>query len=101
MALSPIEFTGAVSRMPDISLMKGNEESRVAAEQAVFNTQVEKNAKTESEQVIRKSDVEYHETRYDAKEKGNGTYQQNKNNKKKKEDGKVIVKKPSGFDMKI
>jgi len=48
--------------------------------------------------------VEYHEYRYDAKEKGNGSYQENKERnkkEKKKSDGTVTEKKTAGFDIRI
>ena len=55
-------------------------------------------------QVVHADDANEQEYRYDAKEKGNSQYEQQKNKKRdrKKEDGKIKAKGMSGgFDIRI
>ena len=66
--------------------------------------QVNKKAQEQNKQVNHADDAEHHEYRYDAKEKGNGSYQDNRRRNKKedkKEDGTFSRKKTSGFDIRI
>lgn len=104
MAIGPIEMTGMVTRSQDISLFKQNEDNKPMIDQSNIQVNVQKKVQDQNQQVNNADNAEYHEYRYDAKEKGNGSYQENKNRNKKdkkKEDGTVIVKQSSGFDMRI
>ncbi len=104
MAIGPIELTGMVTRSQDISLLKQNEDNKPILDQNHIQVNVQKKTDVQTKQVRNADNADYHEYRYDAKEKGNGSYQDNRKkdkNKNKKEDGKVVVKQSSGFDMKI
>ncbi|MDD6733948.1 MAG: hypothetical protein PUE21_05345 [Lachnospiraceae bacterium] len=103
MAISPIEFSGSIPRMTDVSLMRNQEENKAFADLSSNLHQVEKNVKNEREAVVKKNAADYHQERYDAKEKGKGSYEGNsdRNKKKKEEDGQVVVKQTSRFDVKI
>ena len=105
MALGPIEMTGMVTRSQDISLLKQNENNKPMLDQSHILQNVQKKAQDQNQQVTNADGVEYHEQRYDAKEKGNGSYQEspnkNKKEKKKEEDGTVKIKQIGGFDMRI
>lgn len=104
MAIGPIELTGMVTRSQDISLYKQNEDNKPMVDQSNIQVNVQKKADEQTKQVRNADNADFHEYRYDAKEKGNGAYQDNRKKGKKdnkKEDGKVVVKQSSGFDMKI
>lgn len=104
MAIGPIEMTGMVTRTQDFSQFKVNEDNKAFLDQSNIYTNVQKKVQEQNKQVINPDNADYHEYRYDAKEKGNGTYQDNRKQKKKEEkeeDGTVTVKKPSGFDIRI
>ncbi len=105
MALGPIEMNVVVTRSQDISLFKQNEDNKPMLDQSNILQNVQKKAQDQNKQVTNADAVEYHEQRYDAKEKGNGSYQENPNknkkDKKKEEDGTVTVKQVGGFDMRI
>lgn len=104
MAIGPIEITGMVTRSQDISLFKQSEDNKPVIDQSNIQVNVQKKVQDQNKQVTNADDAEYHEYRYDAKEKGNGSYRENRNKNKKdkkKEDGTVVVKQTSGFDMRI
>lgn len=104
MAINPIEMNGMVSRSQDISVLKHNEDNRAALQQGNVANALVKKTQEKHEQVVNPEKTEYNEFRYDAKEKGNGSYQGNskkKDKKDKQEDGKVVKKQPRGFDMRI
>lgn len=104
MAIGPIEMTGMVTRSQDISLFKQNEDNKPMIDQSNIQVNVQKKVQDQNQQVNQADNVEYHEYRYDAKEKGNGSYQENKERnkkEKKKSDGTVTEKKTVGFDIRI
>jgi len=104
MAIGPIEMTGMVTRSQDISLFKQNEDNKPMIDQSNILTNVQKKAQEQNQQVNHADNAEYHEYKYDAKEKGNGSYQDNRKKEqkeKKKKDGVVVEKRPSGFDIRI
>lgn len=100
--ITPIQLS-MVQRANDVSTMKQNENSKPLVEQ--MNTQVMDNKKNiiKHEQVNKKDNADKENTKYDAKEKGNGTYfanQQNKNKKKDEQnDGQVNRMSSSSFDV--
>lgn len=104
MAIGPIELNGMVSRSQDVSLFKQNEDNKAMVDQSNILNNVQKKVQDQTKQVNSSEGTEYLEYRYDAKEKGNGSYRENKDRNKKqksKEDGKVTIKQTSGFDMRI
>ena len=104
MAIGPIEMTGMVTRSQDISLFKQNEDNKPMIDQSNIQVNVQKKVQDQNQQVNQADNVEYHEYRYDAIEKGNGSYQENKERnkkEKKKSDGTVTEKKTVGFDIRI
>ena len=104
MAIGPIEMTGMVTRSQDISLLKQNEDNKAMLDQSNIQTNMQKKVQDQNQQVNQAEDVEFYEYRYDAKEKGNGSYQDNRNKNKKdkkKADGIVTEKKNAGFDIRI
>ena len=106
MAVSPISFNGMIQRTNDVSTIKQNEDARPGLEQHGIQTQQVKQEYELTHKVIHANQKENEQKRYDAKEKGNGTYQKREQMKKssdhKPSEDKVIVKgQSSGFDIKI
>lgn len=103
--ISPIEANGVISRAQDISMIRQNEEDRAAINhsnfQQKFDQEVEQNIRT----VRQSDDSAKADTRHDAREKGKNEYTGDGGKKKKRngtqDDGKVVVKSPGGFDIKI
>lgn len=104
MALGAIEMS-TIARTPDITAIKHNQEIKGMVDQANYQGQVRKAAEEKATTVHQSDNAEFRKKKYDAKEKGNGTYSKQGNGQKKKrevtEDGKVIVKQSEGFDLKI
>lgn len=106
MSVSPVSFNGMIQRANDVSTIKQNEDARSGLEQHNIQTQQVKQEHALTHTVMRPNQKENERKRYDAKEKGNGTYQ--KREQKKKQSGnkpaedKVVIKGQStGFDIKI
>jgi len=106
MSISPVNYNGMIQRTGDVSTIKHNEDARPGLEQHNIQTQQAKQEHALTHKVAQTKQKENERKRYDAKEKGNGSYQ-NPNQKKKKQDGtaaedKVVIKGQSGgFDIKI
>ena len=105
MAIGPVELNGAMTRLQDITSQKHNENVKGAVDQTNFQAEFKKEIDTRLNQVHKGDDPKNGNTRYDAKEKGNGSYEGDGGRKRKKEqtpkDGKVLVKGHGGFDIKI
>lgn len=104
MAISPVELNGTISRMQDYSTIKQNEDNKGIVNQQTFQTKFEKEIDTRHQQVTRSDDTNREERKFDAKEKGDNEYYGNGGRRRKKEEnenGKVIVKGRSSFDIKI
>ena len=105
MAIGPVEMNGTIGRMQDMSILKQNEENKPVLDQNNFQNTFHKEVENKFSQVQHADDTENTKYQYDAKEKGNGQYNDSRKKKrKKKEDGKsdkVIIKGQSHFDIKI
>ncbi|MGN0141323.1 MAG: hypothetical protein ACI4AD_03785 [Roseburia sp.] len=108
MSIRPVEFNGMIQRTQDVSNMKQAEDNRPVVEQHNIQVQQQKQEDRLAHQVQDPEEKENTGYRYDAKEKGNNSYQGSggKERRKKKEDtvkdGKVIFKGQRGnFDIKI
>lgn len=102
--MRPIEQTGMINRAPDLAIIHNNEEQRANINQSNMQNQFNKQVEQNQETVIRKDDAMWNQNNsFDAKEKGKNEYfRQNSVKKKKdKEEGKVTVKAPVSFDIKI
>ncbi len=106
MVVRPVEMQGMVQRSQDITPIKQNQDNKPIVEQNnIYNTQ-QKQLHQKQENVIKKEDVDYHQEKYDAKEKGKNEYTGGKKQQKKNDNpdelGTVTLKKKkSGFDMSI
>ncbi len=105
MTISRLELQGQVTRAQDFTNIKQNEDNKGMINQANFQSQFDRTVETRVRQVRRQDEVEKHEKKYDAKEKGNGNYAGDGGKRRKKEngenEGKVFLKGQGGFDIKI
>jgi len=104
--IRPIDYSGLMQRSHEVSNLKQNEDNKPLADQQNIHHIVEKDVERASKEVIKKNDADYHQTNYDAKEKGRGQQYEDRKNKNKKElNGSKdrIIKKgdKSPFDVKI
>ena len=102
--IRPIDFNGLVQRSHEVSNTKQNEDNKPILDQQNIMQNVEKDVQKASHEVIKKQDADYHQRKYDAKEKGRGQEYTNQNQKRKNKEKKdKVIKKEnnSHFDMKI
>lgn len=102
MAFGSIELT-TISRAPDYTTIKHNEDNKVNVDQANFSEQFQKTTEQNIREVHSSDNTQWHEQKPDAKEKGKGQYAGDggKRRKKTAAQSQVIVKGRGGFDMKI
>lgn len=104
MALGIVEMA-TIARSQDYTTIKANEDNKAVVDQNHFGQTFSKEIAQKSHQVTQGQKAEQQSKKFDAKEKGNGQYysQQNQKRKEKKneEDGFVTMKRSGGFDIKI
>lgn len=107
MSITPLGYQAMIGRTNDVSIIKQNEDSKPVMEQHNIQTQQVKQEHALTHKIAKSQEKENDNFRYDAKEKGNGTYQGQEQKKKKqqketKESEKVILKgQTNRFDIKI
>lgn len=106
MAITPLEQFGTIGRTQDYSILKQQEDTKAAVEQANIQVKAEKQADEKLNQVRSADNAQLNEKKFDAKEKGSNEYAGDGGRGKKKSadkqtDGKVILKRTQTFDMKI
>lgn len=91
-----------IPRITDFTQVKTAEDNKNFVDQSNIVTNTQKETLRNNERVADPEQTDYREEKFDAKEEGKNKYfaTQGKNGKKKEAD-KVVVKKPSGFDMRI
>jgi len=104
MSVRPVDFA-ALQRMSEVTQIKQNEISKPMIEQVNILNRFTKEAKSKSEQVGKKDDLENEQKKFDAKEKGSnhffGSNPSKNDNEEDKSEGRVFVKGQKGFDIKI
>ena len=85
MPISPIDFISIVPKSQEASHIQAGQEDRQAQANAMVSTQFQQHVEKNSRQTVQKFNADNDEYRYDAREKGNNSYQ---NRKKKKDSGK-------------
>ena len=108
MSVSPLTLNGMLQRTNDFSTMKQNEDNKPATEQQMLASHQVKQEQEQAHKVSMLKQKENEGYRYDAKEKGNGSYtgkhkkKQNREESEKKGE-KVILKGQGGshLDIKI
>lgn len=105
MAIGPVEMNGMITRTQDFTTIKQNEDNKGLVQQTSMQSQKKQEINQQLSRVHKGDDAEREETKYDAREKGNGQYSGDggRHRKKKEEttEGKVIIKGKSSFDVKI
>lgn len=101
--INPIEFSGMIQRTQDVSVVKRNEDVKPQFEHVSVQERTQQEAVLRHEQVVKKENADKQEKKFDAKEKGNGEYYGNQRKKKdrKDEDGRVVIKSQSSFDVQV
>lgn len=105
MTISRVEIQGQISRAQDFTTIKQNEDNKGVVNQNTIQREFNRSLDDKLHQVQQGDKTENQEKKFDAKEKGNGTYSGDGGQKRKKdeskEDGKVILKGKGSFDIKI
>ena len=102
MAFGSIEFT-TISRAQEYSAIKQNEDNKGMVDQSNIISQVHKQTEQKTREVHESDDVQWHERRPDAKEKGDNSYSGDGGKKRKggQPREQMTVRKQGGFDIKI
>lgn len=100
MAIGFVEMQGQITRAQDFTSIKHNDDNKGMVEQANFGQQMTKQIEKQVKRVNEGKQPEYHERKFDAKDKGSNEYRgdggQSRREKKEENpepDGKVIMKK--------
>ena len=107
MSVSPIGFNALIQRSNDVVAVKQQADGKPMLEQQNIQVQQARQEHELTHKVAKTEEKENDNYRYDAREKGNGSYQQgskkeHKKEKKAEQGDQVIVKGQSArFDMKI
>lgn len=103
MAISPIVLNGTIQQTHDVLQNQTRETQKGMVDQGNIYVQEQKKEQQKARQVVHSDDTRFREERFDAKEKGKGSYQGDggKHRKQQQEDGKVITKPEGGFDIKV
>ncbi|MCM1121458.1 MAG: hypothetical protein NC416_02625 [Eubacterium sp.] len=106
MAIGFVELQGQITRAQDFTTVKHNEDTKGMVEQANFGQQMTKQVEKQVNRVNKGDQPEYHERKFDAKDKGSNEYhgdggQARKRKKTENPDGKVLMKKAEKIDFSV
>ncbi|MCR4705184.1 MAG: hypothetical protein K5641_03875 [Lachnospiraceae bacterium] len=106
MAINPIELNGAISRSQDYLQLKHGEDTKGLHDQQNFQATFHREAEHRLNQVRSGDQVRGDGKQSDARDQGHGQYAGDGGRRRPgeqggKEDGKVIAKGTSSFDVKI
>lgn len=106
MIVKPAMMQATVQRTQDMSGIKQQEDNKAFVTQSNVQTTMQKELQHKLQDVNKKDNADYNEQKHDAKEKGKNEYFSQSQKKRKddsedEEDGKVILKRRAGFDMKV
>lgn len=103
MAIGFVEMQGQITRAQDYTMIKHNDDTKGMVEQANFGQQMTKQVEKQVKRVNQGERPEYHERKFDAKDKGSNEYHgdggKNRKGMKNEADGKVLLKGVSTFDV--
>ena len=102
MAFGSIEFT-TISRAQDYTTIKHNEDNKSFTDQANIGQHVQKETRQRTTQVHSSDNPEWHNRKFDAKDKGSNEYHGDggRKNKQQSKKDQVVVKGHQGFDIKV
>ena len=106
MAIGFVEMQGQITRAQDYTTIKHNEDAKGMVEQANVGHQMTKQVERQVNRVNKGNQPEYHERKFDAKDKGSNEYhgdggQARKRKKGENPDGKVLMKKAEKIDFSV
>ena len=102
--ISPIENTGMIMRTQDFSAVRHNEDNHSANVHVQIQERMDKADEANAHTVIQKDNADSADTRHDARDEGRNKYfstRKKKQNDDVAEEGVVVVKRKSGFDITI
>ena len=103
MAIGFVELQGQITRAQDFTTVKHNEDTKGLVDQTNFGQQMTKQVEKQVKRVNEGKQPEYHERKFDAKDKGSNEYRgdggRSRRKKKKEPDGKVLLKGVSTFEI--
>ena len=74
MGLSPIEISGAMSRVTDFAVLKQQDDQKAVVNQLNYTGTVEKQAEDRSNTVERGNNADNNQKKFDARDKGSNEY---------------------------
>ena len=106
MAIGFVELQGQITRAQDFTTVKHNEDTKGMVEQANVGQEITKQVQRQVNRVNKGEQPEYHERKFDAKDKGSNEYhgdggQARKRKKAGNPDGKVLMKKAEKIDFSV
>lgn len=104
MAIGMVELHGTIQRTQDFTTIKQQEDTKPAVDQSNIQVQTDKRVDEKLRQVTKGDDTAKNENHADAKEKGKGSYAGDGGAKRKKnvpQEGRVVLKGTSHFDMSV
>ena len=106
MAIGFVEMQGQITRAQDFTSIKHNDDTKPMVEQANFGQQMAKQVDRQVNRVNQGTQPEYHQKKFDAKDKGSNEYRGDGGRSRKKKlaknpDGKVLMKKANHIDFSV
>ncbi len=103
MTISRVELQGQVTRAQDFTTIKQNENNKGMVDQTNFQNQFTQTVESKVRTVHQGDQAENRGKRFDAKDKGNGSYAGDGGRRRKKgeKDDRPVFKGQGGFDIKI
>lgn len=104
MSINPIDIVTIAPKSQETSQMQSANQHKVQHMQEAQEVKFQKEVEHNTKQTVKTIKGENNEYRYDAKEKGNGTYEKKKKEQKKKQESSKEEKekmKLSSFDITI
>ncbi|MBQ2407214.1 MAG: hypothetical protein II312_11220 [Lachnospiraceae bacterium] len=103
MAVSPILLNATIQQSNDVLQNQTKQIEKGMVDQSNILQREVKKEQQRAKQVVKQDDVIFSQERYDAKEKGHGSYSGDGGKKRKTvpKEGRVINKSEGSFDIKI
>lgn len=91
-----------ITRTQDFTAIKQNEDNKGLIQQANMGQELKKEIEHRAQEVHKRDNSDWHNKKFDAKEKGSNEYSGNGGSKRRQmSKEQVVVKQRQGFDMKI
>lgn len=101
MAFGSIEFT-TISRAQDYTTIKQNEDNKAFTDQSNIGQHIQKDTKEKLSQVRNSDNTEWHNRKFDAKDKGSNEYSGDGGRRGKQQNkDQVVIKGQQGIDIKV